>query len=166
MQKRYFFLLFLAILGTSVACAQSKKFSAYATAGPLVQVLDSGVGFHVGVQPYYALWRYVGIEGLANYSYTKIKGSFIAGQTGKETNVNLLLGARVYFMPPEKRNRLFFNVLFGQGYTTEVLNGTKKTPSWESAGSFGLYYQPGRFLIGAGGESQGYFFLRLGVNLL
>lgn len=165
MQKKHFFTLLWVVFFVGSAFSQDKKFSLYATAGPTTKLLDTGIGFHVGAQPYYAIWQYVGIEGLVNYSYTKIKGTFISGKTGKETNVNLLLGGRVYFVPPEKKNRVFINLLFGQSYTRATINGTAKTPSWEAAGSAGLYFQPSHFLIGIGAESQGYFFLRFGVNI-
>lgn len=165
MNKKTGIILFLVLASVSNMYAQSKKFSVNLNAGPGVKLLESGVGFHVGVQPYYAVWKYAGIEALASYSNIKINGSFISGRKGKETNVNLLLGGRVYFVSPEKKNRVFVNILFGQRYTTKTLDGNKTGPAWESAGSAGLYFQPSRFLIGAGVESPGYVFLRFGLTI-
>lgn len=164
MKKSMFIFLFTCTLLVQ-GFAQTQKFSANVNVGPLAKLLDSGLGFHVGVQPHYALWKYVGIEGLANYSNTKITSTFISGQTGRETNVNLLLGGRVYFVSPEKKNRVFANLLLGQSFYKETINGIAKPRSSEAAGSLGLYFQPSRFLIGIGGESPGYLFLRFGVNV-
>lgn len=166
MKIHCFFIVLLSVLLSLPAYSQTTKFSLHANAGTLLKVLDTGIGFHAGIQPHYAIWKYFGIDGLFNCSYTIIKAKFISGQSGHEANINMFLGGRVYFAPPEHKNRAFVNLLIGPRYHIETLGGTARTPVLETAGSFGVYYQPSRFLVGAGIESRGHLFFRFGINVL
>lgn len=144
--------------------AQYSKWSAVVTLGTVIPLLDSGVGFQLGVQPHYAIWRYLGVEGLLNFSRTNISGNFISGTKSNEMVINSMLGARLYLNAPEKRNRFFVNMLLGQSFYREQFRNGEDRSFREWGLSTGLYFQPSRYILGLGMESPGYLFIKAGMK--
>lgn len=162
---RYHIIIAILLFCISSIYSQQSKFSLHFNAGVHATILDSGFGFNIGAQQHFAISRYLGMESLINYSTTEISGAFISGNSGNQRNFNILVGGRLYLNAPEKNNRWFLNILFGKSYLTETNQGSQKISSWESGGSYGLYFQPKKFLVGVGLESPGYLFLRVGYTI-
>ncbi|MEZ4983606.1 MAG: hypothetical protein R2795_00970 [Saprospiraceae bacterium] len=119
--------------------AQDQKISTLATVGVTSPILDSGLGFHVGINPSFRVSEKFSGEGQISYMYTRIKSSFLSGDTGFVSTVNTLVGGRYYLSTEDKETRFFLNFLIGINYINEEENGIEKDGELNvglSAGSF------------------------------
>lgn len=128
--------------------AQEKSFLISPTVGISKPILDNGIGAHLGVNPSYAFTRYLAVEGQLSYSYTQVTGSFISGDRGHYHGLNALAGGRLYVHSPEKRTRLYVNLLLGAVYKKERENNFTSPGVIDLGFSAGSYLQISKWLIG------------------
>ena len=105
MKKVIVFLsLFIMFCGFgNKASAQDNNFSIQVATGVSSPLLDSGLGFYVGVNPCIRITKRISAEGQASYMFTKINSSFLSGKTGSIRSVNTLAGGRLYVSPEDKK---------------------------------------------------------------
>ena len=158
--------LILSLLSISMQVkAQNDAFSTQATVGVTSPLLDNGIGFHLGINPAYALSDFVAIEGQLSYIYSRVTGSFLSGRTGNQHAVNLLAGGRVYLISSEKRTHLYVNALLGGNYFQENMTGLSEQQELNLGFSVGAFVGINRLLIGLSFDTPQYVVLKVGIRL-
>lgn len=159
----WFVSLFVLVIGFSPAVfAQKGHFSTNATVGVTTPILDNGIGVHLGVNPSYALFSHLSLEGQLSYIHTDISGAFISGGEEKVNAGNALVGGRLYFTAPEKKLRPYLNLLLGGNYTQEKREGGETTANFGPGFSVGGFFEIQRFLVGVTFDSPQNIILKAG----
>lgn len=160
-------LLFIAccVLWISTAQAQDDPPKTAALIGITSPVLDNGWGGQVGVGPHKALTSHLGLEGQISYTFTRITGSFLSGETGNIHSVNTLIGPRLYLNGEEKSTRYYVNAVVGGLYSSDETNKGFSEPLLGIGFSSGLYLERENWLTGISIETPQYVVLKLGYRL-
>ena len=163
--RKQLILLFLISCTSYTVLSQKSVLSTNVTVGISTPILDNGTGLHVGINPYYAFNRVIGIEGQLSYVHTNITGSFINGKSGYENSFNLLIGGRVYLFPKVRKTKPYLNLLIGGLHNRSFLdpNGLPRTEVSLGA-SAGLFLEMKRFLIGISADSPSNLILKTGLR--
>ncbi len=166
MNKRIEVLIILAILFSgTLANAQSNNFSALATVGLSAPILDSGSGYHVGINPSYLLSNNFSIEGQLSYLATKINGSFLSGNEGKSNAANALVGGRLYLTSAASPNRFYFNLLVGISYNKEEINSLTQEGMINPGFSAGAFMELKKLVLGLSFDTPQNLVLKAGYVL-
>ena len=131
-----------------ITYAQKSHFSTLSTIGVTTRLLDSGLGYHMGMNPTYLLSSKVSIEGQISYLYTKITSSFLSGKERKSQSINTLAGGRFYLNSEERTNRFYLNLLIGLNYNKEEFNNVKQSGEFGVGLSGGGFFEFNKFVIG------------------
>ncbi len=142
--------------------AQKGNLSGSPIIGVSKPIFDSGLGFHIGVNPSYSLSSNFSLEGQLSYSYTEITSSFLSGKTGQSNSTNILMGGRLYLNSEERPNRFYLNLLVGGNYIKEEGNGVKYDGEINMGISSGGFFELGKFLIGLSYETPQNLILKIG----
>ena len=143
------FLLCIFLSFGLFANAQNSKFESSVFLGVSAPILDSGIGYHVGINPTYTLTSYLSAEASFSFIYTQINGAFLSGDKGHSNSVNAVVGGRLYFNSDEKKNRIYINFLLGGFYSNEDFEDNMNDEDFYDVGlSTGAYLELNRFLIG------------------
>ncbi|MGB1204021.1 MAG: hypothetical protein ACPG5B_00155 [Chitinophagales bacterium] len=159
--KKYCLIFTLFLLTFSIK-AQQNNFSSSANIGISTPILDNGIGFHIGLNPAYALHSHFSVEGQISYSYTKISGTFLSGNKGNISSINTLVGGRLYFNSEEKAARFYINFLLGGNYKAKTINNIDKGGEFGMSFSGGGYCEWNNLLIGAAYETPQNVVLKIG----
>lgn len=161
--KKYFFTLMMLSLGL-VINAQKSNYSTLLTTGVTTGVLDSGLGFHLGINPSYAVTSNLSIEGQVSYLYLKTNSSFIAGNTISSNAVNALAGARLYLNSAESTKRFYINLLLGANYNQEESNSVERDGEFDTGLSAGAFLELNKFVIGISYDTPQNAVFKLGLR--
>lgn len=159
--KKNLVLLLLLTAGL-LTNAQKNNFTVSTTLGVTTPILDSGIGFHVGVNPAYALFSIFSIEGQISYSFTKVNSSFISGNKGINNSINTLVGGRLYLNSDERTNRFYLNLLVGGNYTKEEENREQYNGDFNMGLSGGVFFESNKFLMGFSYETPQNILFKIG----
>jgi len=159
--KKYI-LIFVLLLFTFSIKAQKNNFSSSANIGISTPILDNGIGFHIGLNPAYALHSHFSVEGQISYAYTKISGSFLSGNEGNISSINALAGGRLYFNAEEKTTRFYLNFLLGGNYNVEAIDNIDKGGEFGMGFSGGVFCEWNNLLVGAAYETPQNVVLKIG----
>ncbi len=155
--------LFVLAMGFgSSVMAQKGSFSTNATIGITSPILDNGIGFHLGVNPSYALFSHLSIEGQVSYIHTDINGYFISGGEGTLDAGNALVGGRLYLTHPDNQVRPYINLLFGGNFTQEKRVAGETTAMFLPGFSAGGFLEIHKFLVGVTFDSPKNIILKAG----
>ena len=147
-----------------IVTAQEDRFSTSATIGVTSPILDSGIGFHIGMNPSYSLSSLFSLEGQVSYLYTKTSSSFLSGNKKLSNSINTLAGGRLYLNSEERTNRFYVNLLFGVNYNKEGLNGIKRDGEINAGFSSGAFFELNKFLIGLSYDTPQNLILKVGIK--
>ena len=108
---------------------------------------------------------YFGAEVQASYNSIRISSAFISGKSPRYKNLNFLGGLRVFTMSPERKTRLYFNLLGGLWQQrAERDSGTFISRQFGISTGAYLRHQGGLF-YGLAYEGEGYIMLKLGYSI-
>ena len=156
--KLKFLLLALFIFSSQLTLlAQEEEFYTTPMIGLSSPILDNGTGFYIGVNPSFPLSRFISVESQLSFAYVKIDGSFISGETGSQSNVNALLGGRLYLLSKERKARPYFNLLVGGMYNSE-----EDYMEFTFGGSAGGFVEINKILLGVSVETPGNIIVKAG----
>lgn len=127
--------------------AQESRLELLPTIGVTSPILDNGIGFHVGLNPYVRINKRVSAEGQLSYIYTNITSSFLSGNISSVNSVNTLVGGRIYVNPEDKNTRFFLNLLIGLNYLKET-NNIGGVGEYNVGFSGGTFIELNRVVIG------------------
>ncbi|RMG72612.1 MAG: hypothetical protein D6722_05155 [Bacteroidetes bacterium] len=144
--------------------AQDRAFSTTLQAGLANPLLDNGIGFHVGVNPTYALEPVFSLEGQLSYAYTRVNSSFISGDQGHAHALNALAGGRLYIAPAHSQLRPYLSLLLGVYRGQETINGVQETATWGLGFSGGAYFQWRRMVAGLSFDTPQNIILKVGYT--
>lgn len=147
-------LLFLSLCSTTIA--QKRNFSISPTIGLNSPILDNGSGFHLGLNPAYAVSSRFTIESQISFAYAKTR-QFLSGESDVQEDFNALIGGRLYVRSDEKKVRPYFNLLLGG-----TLNRMSDNQEYIFGISTGFFVDIRRFLIGLSFETPGNVILKIG----
>ena len=155
------------VLAVMLVCFQTfasaqDNFSITPTVGVASPLLDGGVGFHIGVNPYYSVSSYFAFEGQISYAYVNITSGFLSGETGNTNTGNFLVGGRLFFRSKEKKVRPYINLLMGAMINREVSREQVFGPDLSFGGSVGAFVEIDRFVVGASLDSPQNVTLKVG----
>jgi len=156
--------VFCFLIGT--VNAQEKPFSAIATIGWAIPILDGGSGFQVGLNPSYNFSNFFAIEGQLSYAYANVN-KFIIGDPAQVQAANALIGGRIYILEEDRKFRPYLNLMGGILYYFERDETTNIDSSFFTLGlSAGLYLKiKKRFTVGVAGEALAFVVVKTGYNL-
>lgn len=158
-------LIFLIMVGFVIHTkAQDRKFSTLTTIGITAPILDNGIGFHLGLNPYLRITERLSAEGQISYIYTKTSSSFLSGNTGSINSINTLVGGRFYLNSEDKKTRFFFNLLAGLNYRKEEENDIAKDAELNLGFSGGLFMDLSKITLGLTYDTPQNLVLKLGYS--
>lgn len=161
--KYYISILLCLFLFQGLLQAQETKFNFNTNIGIGSPILNNGTCYHVGINPSYDINRFIALETQASYIYTNVTGAFLTGAKSTSSTFSLLGGLRVYFAPPEKNLRPYFNFLIGGVYVDEN-NQNGKTRFLVPNFSTGLFMEYKKIVTGVCYDPFGNAMLKLGYN--
>lgn len=157
-------LLILTIGFGSSVFAQKGSFSTNATVGVTTPILDNGIGVHLGINPSYALFSHLSVEGQLSFIHTNVNGAFISGNEEKVNAGNALVGGRLYFTAPEKNLRPYLNLLLGGNYTRQKRDGGEITANFGPGISIGGFLEMRKLLVGLSFDTPQNIVLKAGFS--
>lgn len=158
----------LCVVGRTVQAqdqpATPTKASLTGFVGTTTPILDDGWGVSVGVNPAYSFSDWLALEGRVSYQYNQITGAFLSGDTGQGSDVNLLVGGRLYLTKPDKPTRIYLNALAGVNYNREQMVGEALRQEWAPGLMGGAYLSYKAYRAGVVFESKQNVGLLLGYQ--
>jgi len=159
--KKKLLLLALISLGL-ISNAQKSSLSVSPIIGLTMPILESGIGFHIGINPAFSLSPRLSVEGQISYSYTNISSSFLSGNQGSDNSILSLIGGRLYLNSEEKTVRFYLSYLLGGMYRIEEINGIKNEGEFGIGFSGGFFLEWNKFLAGISGDTSDNIVLKIG----
>ena len=147
-------LFILLVIVVKMTHGQNRQLIASATLGITSPILDNGLGFYLGINPYLLITPNLAMEGQVSYTKVKISGAFISGRSGFNTNLNTLIGTRLYLNSKEKKIRLYLNLLIGGAYNRMQLNGLDPYKNFEMGYSIGSFVSFDKIIFGLSYENN------------
>lgn len=154
---KYFLLGIFLIIGQLSLVAQDEEFYTSPTIGLNIPILDNGIGFHIGVNPTFPISSFISVESQLSFGYVKNSGTFLTGESSTQSNVNALLGGRLYLLSKERKVRPYLNLLLGGMYNSEA-----DFKEYAIGGSAGGFIEINKLLFGAAVETPGNFIFKTG----
>lgn len=157
------FILFVS-LSFSFHSVQSQELpiKANVNLGIGIPLLDNGVSYHVGVNPFYRIAPHVSIEGQLSFATARITRSFLSGNKKIEHTVNALVGPRLFITKEGNSFRPYLNFLTGLTYI-KTRGDAKSTDAVDFPGfSFGVFANIKKILVGISLESPGNLLFKVG----
>ncbi len=137
------------------------QFSVPVSVGVSKPILDKGAGFHIGVNPTYGILPRFSVASQMSFLNTRISGSFISGEEGRNQLTSALIGPKWYLNSPEHRLRPYLNVLLGAVFIKEFPGDSSVQSRIVFGNSVGAFIELPYFMTGISYETDGNLALKV-----